>query len=128
MPNVYHHQRIIVTLDMGSPSSSDEEWGSVKILIHRFADLPSAVGQYTLSPEFTWNGHRWCIKVYPGGKTEASGLSLHLQLNSGGNATATFTLNLHNKFQREHSTRKQTDFNFDFDHGNPHGRTLQRGS
>jgi len=141
MTNVHRIDTNLTTLDVGRPSSSaGEEWESFKILFHDFADLPSAFGQYTLSPEFACNGHSWRIALYPykrhGGRVgrgprlelERPSLSICLQLNSGGNATATFTLNLHNKFQREHSTRKQTDFNFDFDHGNPHGRTLQRGS
>ncbi|KAK1739341.1 BTB/POZ and MATH domain-containing protein [Skeletonema marinoi] len=110
MPNVYHHQRIIVTLDMGSPSSSDEEWASVKILIHRFADLPSAVGQSTLSPEFTCNGHRWCIKLYPSGHTEAGEgcLSLYLRLCSGGYATTAYEMSVLDKFQSIKHTMKST--------------------
>eukprot|EP00985_Skeletonema_marinoi_P021380 scaffold13100_cov108-Skeletonema_marinoi.AAC.1 len=95
---------------MGSPSSSDEEWGSAKILIHRFADLPSAVGQYTLSPEFTFNGHRWCIKVYPGGHTEARAgcLSLYLQHCSGGYATTAYEMSVLDKFQSIKHTMKST--------------------
>ncbi|KAK1739349.1 BTB/POZ and MATH domain-containing protein [Skeletonema marinoi] len=92
----------LTTLDVGRPSSSaGEEWQSFKILFHDFADLPSAVGQCTRSPEFTCNGHRWCIKLYPSGHTEAraGNLSLYLRLCSGGYATATFEVSVLDKYQ-----------------------------
>eukprot|EP00984_Skeletonema_dohrnii_P024529 scaffold13669_cov78-Skeletonema_dohrnii-CCMP3373.AAC.1 len=114
MPNVYHQQRIIATLDMGNPSSSDEGCESVKILIHRFADLPSASGQFTQSSEFTYNGHRWCIKLYPGGHSEAREgyLSLHLRHCSGGYATAAFEVSILDKYQSVQHTKKTPLCNF----------------
>eukprot|EP00986_Skeletonema_menzelii_P013432 scaffold7822_cov131-Skeletonema_menzelii.AAC.1 len=65
MPNFHHRSVTVTTLDVGSPSSSSsgENWESFKILFHGFADLPSAIGQCTLSPEFTCNGHKWCLQI-----------------------------------------------------------------
>lgn len=96
MTNVHH--RCVTTLDVGRPSSSSsgEKWASFKILFHGFADLPSAVDQYTLSPEFTCNGHKWRLRLFPGGDNLASRgyVSLYLQHCSGGYATATFQVDV----------------------------------
>eukprot|EP00984_Skeletonema_dohrnii_P004972 scaffold1761_cov78-Skeletonema_dohrnii-CCMP3373.AAC.5 len=117
MTNVH---RCVTTLDVGRrPSSSDEEWQSFKILIHGFADLPSAVGQYTLSPEFTCNGRRWCIQLFPGGNIHASAgnLSLCLKLCSGGNATTAYEMSFLDKYQSV-KTKRVTDCSFDSDKQN----------
>ena len=85
MTNV-HRIDTNLTLDVGHPSSSaGEEWASFKILFHGFTDLPSAVDQCTRSLKFTCNGHRWCIRLFPGGNIHASGgyLSLRLEHCSG---------------------------------------------
>eukprot|EP00985_Skeletonema_marinoi_P008397 scaffold3787_cov90-Skeletonema_marinoi.AAC.2 len=120
MSNVHRIDTNLTTLDVGRgrPSSSaGEEWESFKILFHDFADLPSAFDQYTLSPKFTCNGHRWCIKLYPGGTGEAREgyLSLYLQHCSGGNATAAFEVSVLDKFQRVKKTQKAKLLNFDDD-------------
>eukprot|EP00984_Skeletonema_dohrnii_P004977 scaffold1761_cov78-Skeletonema_dohrnii-CCMP3373.AAC.10 len=114
MTNVHRIDTNLTTLDMGCPSSTGEEWASVKILIHDFADLPSAVGKYTRSPEFKCSGHRWCIKLYPGGTDEASVgyLSLVLQLCSGGNATAAFEASFLDKYQSVRHTMRGTEQSF----------------
>eukprot|EP00984_Skeletonema_dohrnii_P004971 scaffold1761_cov78-Skeletonema_dohrnii-CCMP3373.AAC.4 len=102
----------VTTLGVGRPSSSSgEEWQSFKMLFHGFADLPSAVGQYTLSPEFTCNGRRWCIQLFPGGKRASMTgcLSLYLELRSGGTATATlFEASTLDKFQSVKHSKKAT--------------------
>mmetsp|Transcript_8102 Transcript_8102/g.11795 ORF Transcript_8102/g.11795 Transcript_8102/m.11795 type:complete len:429 (-) Transcript_8102:202-1488(-) len=100
----------LTTLDMGRPSSTGEPWESFKILIHDFADLPSAVGQCTRSPEFTFNGHRWCIPLCPGGDSQASAgyLSLSLRLCSGGYATAAFEVSVLDKYQSVQHTMRST--------------------
>eukprot|EP00985_Skeletonema_marinoi_P021388 scaffold13100_cov108-Skeletonema_marinoi.AAC.9 len=112
MTNIH---RCVTTLGLGRPSSSSgEEWQSFKMLFHGFADLPSTVGQYTLSPEFTCNGHRWCIDLYPGGDNQASvgRLSLRLRHCSGGYATATFEVSVLDKYQSVQHTKKSTLHSF----------------
>eukprot|EP00984_Skeletonema_dohrnii_P025216 scaffold14331_cov83-Skeletonema_dohrnii-CCMP3373.AAC.5 len=107
-----------LTLDVGCPSSTGEEWQSFKILFHDFADLPSAFDQFTLSPKFTCNGHRWRIKLYPGGESQVREgyLSLVLQLCSGGCATATFEVSVLDKFHNtKYFTEKFMDCSFDDD-------------
>eukprot|EP00984_Skeletonema_dohrnii_P025215 scaffold14331_cov83-Skeletonema_dohrnii-CCMP3373.AAC.4 len=105
------HRCMVTTLGVGRPSSSaGEEWQSFKILFHRFANLPSVIDQCTLSPEFKCNGHRWCIKLYPGGESQASAgyLSLYLQHCSGGYATAAFEVSVLDKYQSVKKTIKST--------------------
>jgi len=117
MTNVH---RCVTTLDVGRrPSSAGEEWQSFKILIHGFADLPSAVGEYTLSPEFKCNGHKWCIKLYHGGESEASvgHISLYLQHCSGGTATTAYEMSFLDKYQNV-NTKIATDCSFDSDKKN----------
>eukprot|EP00984_Skeletonema_dohrnii_P004969 scaffold1761_cov78-Skeletonema_dohrnii-CCMP3373.AAC.2 len=113
MTYVHRIDTNLTTLDVGRPSSSaGEEWQSFKILFHGFADLPSAVGQCTRSPEFTCNGHRWCIDLFPGGDNQASmeHLSLFLRHCSGGCATATGEVGI-----LPHSVQKMTAASFDSD-------------
>ena len=95
------HHRCVTTLDVGKPSSSGVSWESFKILFHRFAALPSAVGQITYSPKFSCNGHEWRLLIYPGGDSQASAeyVSLFLQLCSGGHATASYELSILDKCQ-----------------------------
>ncbi|KAK1739348.1 BTB/POZ and MATH domain-containing protein [Skeletonema marinoi] len=116
MTNV-HRIDTNLTLDAGyrsSSASAAEEWQSFKILFHGFADLPSAFEQFTLSPEFKCNGHRWCIKLYPGGKraSRTGCLSLYLRLCSGGYATAPHEVSILDKYQNVKHTKKGTDQSF----------------
>ena len=116
MTNV-HRIDTNLTLDVGCRSSSAsaaEEWQSFKILFHGFADLPSAFDQYTLSPEFNCNGHKWCIKLYPGGKraSRTGRLSLYLRHCSEGYATTAHEVSVLDKFQSIKHTLKWTDQSF----------------
>eukprot|EP00984_Skeletonema_dohrnii_P018070 scaffold8351_cov93-Skeletonema_dohrnii-CCMP3373.AAC.4 len=116
MTNV-HRIDTNLTLDVGCRSSSAsaaEEWAHFKMLFHDFANLPSAVDQCTLSPEFNCNGHKWCIKLYPGGKRESRTgcLSLHLKLCDEGDATAAFEVSVLDKFQSIQHTMKGIEQSF----------------
>ena len=77
-PKVCHQSETKLTLvvrssgfssfgSLPAPSSTFGDHASFKILFCRFADLPSVVGEYTASPEFTYNGNKWRIRIYPGG-------------------------------------------------------------
>ena len=97
MAGVY--PRCVTTLDVGKMPSSGESWESFKILFHGFADLPSSVGQFTRSPKFTCNGHKWCIRIYPGGYEHGNfgKLSVYLEHCSEGNATVSYEICLQAK-------------------------------
>ena len=93
------HPRCVTTLDVGKMPSSGESWESFKILFHGFADLPSSVGQFTRSPNFTCNGHKWCVRIYPGGYEHGNfgKLSVYLEHCSEGNATVSYEICLQAK-------------------------------
>ncbi len=61
-PKVYHQSAL--TLDVGEHTPSGKD---VKILFHRFADLPFGNGQFTRSPLFTYGSAPSGITIYPGG-------------------------------------------------------------
>ncbi len=117
------HHRYVTTVDVGCPSSSyasgeSERWQSFKILFHRFAELPSAVGQSTRTPEFTCNGHRWRLSIYPCGNGEqanAGSVSLFLKHCSGGYATASYKMGALDKSQGLHYAKVANDRNFGSD-------------
>ena len=55
-----------------SSSGSGEEWKSFQFHIHDFENLSTAREHYVSSPEFTFNGHQWELRVYAGGAKEAA--------------------------------------------------------
>ena len=97
---VHVHHRV-TTVDVGKKVSPGESWESFKVLFHGFADLPSEVDQFTLSPTFKCNGHDWCLCIYPGGvEPSMEGyLALYLKNCSEGTALASFEISVLDKFQ-----------------------------
>jgi hypothetical protein len=90
---VHHIDANVTTIEVGdSPSSAGdgELWESFKFLIHGFKDLSTT--STIQSPEFTFNGHRWCMVVYPGGDDRARPgyVSIYLRLCSGDAAKVSF--------------------------------------
>eukprot|EP00956_Cyclotella_meneghiniana_P017618 scaffold28907_cov22-Cyclotella_meneghiniana.AAC.2 len=56
-------------LHVGTPPSDYECWETKIIHFHNFLDLPDAKGKdnFVESPEFKCFGHKWRLKVFPGG-------------------------------------------------------------
>mmetsp|Transcript_11354 Transcript_11354/g.18789 ORF Transcript_11354/g.18789 Transcript_11354/m.18789 type:complete len:88 (-) Transcript_11354:1296-1559(-) len=50
-----------------SLSGSGEKWRSFQFHFHDFSNLSTTRKHFIASPEFICNGHRWQLKVYPGG-------------------------------------------------------------
>ena len=96
------HHRYITTLAVGKRPSSGENWDSFKILFHGFPHLPSARGQFTRSPEFTCNGHQWCLCIYPGGCGQASAgySSGYIEHCSEGNVTSSYEMSVRDKWEK----------------------------
>ncbi|KAL3768510.1 hypothetical protein ACHAW5_002467 [Stephanodiscus triporus] len=55
----------------GTPSPQFQDWETVKVYCHGFADLSTARGARVDSPEFTCLGNRWILRMYPGGSVHA---------------------------------------------------------
>ena len=112
----------VSTLDMWDLPLSmfHEEWKSFLIHFHKFAELPTTKGNRFESPEFTCNGHKWVLRLYPGGNTsdddDNGSISLYLSHRSRGNTTATFEAKIINKFGDTIETRISSN-NRQFDSG-----------
>jgi hypothetical protein len=55
----------------GTPSPQFQEWETIQVYCHGFADLSTARGVRADSPEFTCLGNRWSLRIYPGGSIGA---------------------------------------------------------
>jgi hypothetical protein len=105
----------VTTLDVWnlSPSTfnSDKQWNSFLIHFHHFADHPSPPGHRLDSPEFQCNGHKWSLRIYPGGNSTSNEgcVSLYLNHRSRGSATATFEAKIINKYGDTLETRRSAD-------------------
>ena len=94
---VWTHQIVTnaTTLDVGTPPySGGTKWESFKLLFHRFEYLSSEPGQYTESPKFDFGGRKWCVRLYPGGKPDASEgyVSIFFVKCSAGSCSASFKI------------------------------------
>ena len=56
-----------IKVDVGTPPSGAEEWTSIVIRFHGFANLPTTRGEYVSSSEFSCFGHQWVLDLLPGG-------------------------------------------------------------
>ena len=54
-------------MTVGCPPPSCEKWKSFMFHFHDFSNLSTTRKHFIASPEFICNGHRWQLKVYPGG-------------------------------------------------------------
>ncbi|KAL7496851.1 hypothetical protein ACHAWT_005044 [Skeletonema menzelii] len=65
--------RIEGTVTVGCPPPSREKWKSFMFHFHDFSNLRTTRKHFIASPKFICNGHRWQLKVYPGGNHAAEG-------------------------------------------------------
>ena len=66
---------IVPQLHVGTPpikSINANKWEVIEVHCNGFEDLPSERGVLILSPAFTSFGHKWRLRIYPGGDTIAS--------------------------------------------------------
>ena len=55
---------------VGSPSEDFSLVENTQVCFHDFANLPSALNEFVDSPEFTYDGYKWKLRIYPGGRDE----------------------------------------------------------
>src|SRR6056300_625087 len=90
IPNVY------TSMDV---APQREGWKSYKVNIHDFAAIDATEGNFFWTPEFSCNGHRWGLKIYPGGHGTDNGcFSIYLARRSKEGILATFEMKIFNKF------------------------------
>ena len=56
-----------IKVHVGTPSRWFEEWTTAEVYFHGFGDLSTERGECTKSPEFSCFGHKWRVRLYPGG-------------------------------------------------------------
>ena len=65
-----------------APPNFPSDWVSTTVYFHGFADLPHEKGSFVKSSSFSCLGHKWYLKLYPGGDEDsgdgAEGVSLYL--------------------------------------------------
>jgi hypothetical protein len=115
------------------PSMFHKEWKSFLIHFHNFAEQPTTKGHSLESPEFTCNGQKWSLRLYPSGNipttydscgdallfsegccfagdvSNSGYVSLYLNHRSRGSATATFEVKIINKFGDTLETRRSSN-------------------
>jgi len=60
-----------IELDVGTPQNGFNDWTTVLVRFHGFADLPTTVGERVYSPQFSCLGHQWRLGIYPGGEEDS---------------------------------------------------------
>jgi hypothetical protein len=126
----FHHiDANVTTIEVGdSPSSAGdgELWESFKFLFHGFKDL-STTSTRIQSPEFTFDGHRWCMVVCPGGdnRTRPGCTLIYLKLCSGDAAKVSFQYVMLDKLGKANASRI-VDNIFDSSHRWGHGLQFPR--
>ena len=58
-----------IKVDVGTPPNGYEEWTTIQVRFHGFADLPTTRGGEIESPAFSCFGHQWELVLCPGGST-----------------------------------------------------------
>jgi len=56
-----------IKVDVGTPPNGYEEWTTIQVQFHGFADLPTTRGGEIESPAFSCFGHQWVLVLCPGG-------------------------------------------------------------
>ena len=73
--NIVLDMSSIIKVDVGTPPPSFNEcggsWTMAEVRFHNFANLASRTtrGEYITSPNFSFFGHEFCLKLYPRGET-----------------------------------------------------------
>ena len=89
-------------------------WKSFQFNLQNFKDLPPTRNHYVVTPEFSYNGHKWCLLIYPGGNDEADEgcVSIYLEHRSEGSITVNFELQIIDKFGKK---KEAFQYNNDFE-------------
>ncbi|KAL7524079.1 hypothetical protein ACHAXR_000424, partial [Thalassiosira sp. AJA248-18] len=59
-------------VDVGTPSNGFQEWDvTTPVRFHGFEGLDTSRGTFVESPKLVCFGHRWRLRIYPGGETNS---------------------------------------------------------
>jgi hypothetical protein len=71
-----------------------QQWKPFHFNVSNFKDLPTTRDHYVSTPEFLCNGHKWYLRIYPGGNDRAAEgmVSMYLYHRSEGRVSANYDL------------------------------------
>ena len=74
----------ICKIDVGTPPSTttSDGWEIIQVHYHGFENLTTIRGEFIDSPDFTCFGHKWRLKIYPGGRTNSGDGMVSISLNN----------------------------------------------
>ena len=78
-------------------------WKSFHFNLQNFKDLLTTRNHCVETPEFSCNGHDWCLDIYPGGDEDADegNVSIYLHHRSEGSITVNFELLIIDTFGKQ---------------------------
>ena len=85
-------------------------WKPFHFKVQNFKDLPTTRGHYVETPEFSCNGHMWSLRIYPGGKGDATEgyVSISLSHHSEENISFNYVLEIIDKVGRKKNIKSGT--------------------
>ena len=78
-----------VQVHVGTPSSDFEDWTTAEVCFHGFADFSTTRGEGVESPLFSCFGHKWKLKLYPGGEEKSNDGYVAVRLSNMSNKSIT---------------------------------------
>src|SRR6056300_1169048 len=92
-------------------------WHSFQFNLKYFRDLTSTKDHHVKTPSFSCNGHQWYLEIYPGGDEDADDgyMSIYLQHRSEGSITATYELQIIDKFGNKKDVSQSTQITNSFE-------------
>mmetsp|Transcript_33110 Transcript_33110/g.69684 ORF Transcript_33110/g.69684 Transcript_33110/m.69684 type:complete len:413 (-) Transcript_33110:557-1795(-) len=67
MASLNNNASHVAKVDFGTPPNNFPEWETAEVRFHAFRELDSTRGVAVGSPAFTCLGHRWSLRLFPGG-------------------------------------------------------------
>jgi len=69
-------------LQIGAPPGRLSDWAIMPLHYNGFTGLPTTKGAGVHSPKFSFFGHQWVVKLYPGGKNDSNDGYVSLKLSN----------------------------------------------
>jgi speckle-type POZ protein len=85
-------------------------WKSFHFKVQNFSDLPTTRDHYVETPQFSCNGHMWSLRIYPGGKGDATEgyVSISISHHSEENILFKYVLEIIDKVGRKRNGKNGT--------------------
>jgi hypothetical protein len=97
---------VLITNAAVSTAQPQWQWKTFYFNLRDFRNLPTTRNHYVKTPEFSCNGHQWCLKVFSGGTDDATEgwVSIYLNHRSERSVTVNYELMILDKFGNKKRT------------------------